>query len=82
MASDPDVTILRVKSRLGPEFDANQSAGFRNLALNLRMTTPAAAALGAETHVCEVQLLLVDMAVIKVRADCPPSPLVIGGLAL
>ncbi len=69
MTSDQDVTIVRVKSRLGPDFDASQTAGYRNLALNLRLTTPAATALGAETHVCEVQLLLVDMAVIKVQLD-------------
>ncbi len=68
---DPDVTVLRVKSRMDPDFDASQSAGYRNLALNLRLTTPAAAALGAETHVCEVQLLLVDIAVIKVLSDPP-----------
>jgi hypothetical protein len=63
---DQEVILVRVKNRFHPAFDSEQSAGYRNLALNLRVVTKETLALGIETHVCEVQLLLVQMAAIKV----------------
>ena len=57
---------VRVKNRYDPTYNAEQSAGYRNLAVNLRVVTDETIALGAETHVCEVQLLLIQMATIKV----------------
>ena len=68
--SDKDVTILRIKNRFDPAFDAGRSAGYRNLSLNLRVVTKETLALGAETHICEVQLLLVQIATIKVSFPC------------
>jgi hypothetical protein len=68
--SDKDVTILRIKNRFDPSFDAGKSAGYRNLALNLRVVTKETMALGTETHTCEVQLLLLQMATIKVSTLC------------
>ena len=73
IARDGDVAVARVKNRLDPDLDAAATAGYRNLAVNLRLVTPEARALGVETHVCEVQLLLVSMAAIKVKAP-PPAP--------
>ena len=67
IGSDPDVVLTRVKNRYDLSFDAAASAGYRNLAVNLRVVTEETKALGLETHVCEVQLLLVHMAAIKVR---------------
>ena len=61
-----DVEVVRVKNRLDPEAESAATAGYRNLAINLRLATPEARALGVETHVCEIQLLLVSMAAIKV----------------
>ena len=37
--------------------------------VNLRILTPEALALGVETHVCEIQLLLITMAAIKVQSS-------------
>ena len=65
--SDTDVTVARVKNRLHPSFDSMISAGYRNVALNIRIVTEETKFLGLETHVCEVQLLLLKMAEIKVR---------------
>jgi hypothetical protein len=65
--SDPDVMISRIKNRFEPNLDSDASAGYRNLAVNLRIVTNDARLLGVEMHICEVQLLLLHMAAIKVR---------------
>ncbi len=67
MSNDPDVLLARIKNRFDPELDSAESAGYRNLAVNLRLDTAETRALGVEIHVCEVQLLLLQMAAIKVR---------------
>jgi hypothetical protein len=77
IAIDGDASVVRVKNRLDPELDAAASAGYRNLAVNLRLASPEARALGVETHVCEVQLLLVSMAAIKVRSPATPPLLTV-----
>ena len=67
MSRDPDVVLIRIKNRFNPNLDSAASAGYRNLAVNLRLVTAETKSLGIETHVCEVQLLLLHMAAIKVR---------------
>mmetsp|Transcript_74915 Transcript_74915/g.200976 ORF Transcript_74915/g.200976 Transcript_74915/m.200976 type:complete len:564 (-) Transcript_74915:54-1745(-) len=62
MQRDPDVTLLRIKNRLDPAFNASDSAGYRSVAVNLRLSTPETVALGVDLHVCEVQLILQSMA--------------------
>ena len=69
ITADPDVLLVRVKNRFTGAAAAGgpmSSAGYRNLAVNLRVDNAEARALGAETHVCEVQLLLINIAAIKV----------------
>ena len=66
ISNDPDVRLARIKNRFDPDFDSAESAGYRNLAVNLRLDTAETRALGVEIHVCEVQLLLLHMAAIKV----------------
>ena len=66
MSRDPNVVIARIKNRLDPKFDSGVSAGYRNVSVNLRVVTDETKDLGVETHVCEVQLLLLGMAKIKV----------------
>jgi hypothetical protein len=66
--NDPDVVMVRIKNRYDPESDASSSAGYRNLAVNLRLDNSETRALGIETHVCEVQLLHLQMAAIKVTS--------------
>jgi hypothetical protein len=53
---DPRVAILQVKNRLSLTFDDRQSAGYRNLALNLVLVDEETMRLGVDFHVTEVQL--------------------------
>ena len=64
--NDSSVVLARLKNRLDPDLSSETTSGFRNLAINLRIVTEQTKALGVETHVCEVQLLLINMAAIKV----------------
>ena len=59
---------MRVKNRLDPDYDAEESGGYRDVGLNLRVVTAETRRLGVETHVCEVQLLLRTFAELKVSA--------------
>jgi hypothetical protein len=61
------VRLLRVKNRLCPEYDAALSAGYRDVAVNLCLDTEETRRLGAEGHVCELQLMLRPFAELKVR---------------
>jgi hypothetical protein len=65
---DPEARVLRVKNRLDPAYDSGASAGYRDVALNLQLANAQTGALGVDTHVCELQLLLVPFAELKVRA--------------
>lgn len=67
IAEDVDVQLLRVKNRLDPGYDSRESAGYRDVGLNLRLVGARARELAVETHVCEVQLLLRPFAELKVR---------------
>ena len=72
---DRDVHALRVKNRLDPSprphsdgsrCDSEPVAGYRDVGVNLRITSPAAVSLGLDGHVCELQLLLRPFAALKV----------------
>ena len=64
---DKDVEILRIKNRLDPAYNSSQSAGYRDVAMNIRVVTPEARALGVNGHVCEFQLLLRQFVELKAR---------------
>ena len=66
MSKDPEIELARIKNRFDPALKSAESAGYRNIAVNLRVDTPETRALGIESHVCEVQLLIICMAAIKV----------------
>jgi hypothetical protein len=68
VAADPAVRLLRVNNRLHGGYDAALTAGYRDLSLNLRVETAETRRLLVHAHVCEVQLVLVRFARIKV---CP-----------
>ena len=75
--ADPEARVLRVKNRLDPADDARGSAGYRDVALNVRLETAAAVALGVDGHVCELQLLLrpyADIKVTRIGAGIPGAP--------
>ena len=65
VADDPDVRIRRVKNSLRAGHDAAATAGYRMVMVNLSLVTDAARRLGADVHVCELQLLLREFAALK-----------------
>jgi hypothetical protein len=65
IAADSAAALVRIKNRLDPRYDAVGSAGYRDVAINLRMVGPEARGLGLDEHVCEVQLLLRTFAELK-----------------
>jgi hypothetical protein len=77
MAEDPQVALVRVKNRLDPAYDPAASAGYRDVLVNLRVETAETTGLCVAGHVCEVQLILLPFAEIKVPPPAsapPPEP--------
>ncbi len=68
IASDPAAELMRVKNRMSLGLDGRESAGFRNVSMNLRIRDEDAKSFGVDTHVCELQLLLLDFAKLQVDA--------------
>ena len=66
ISDDPEAVVVRVKNRLDPHYNTRASAGYRDVLVNLRIDTPVTSELCAAGHVCEVQLLLLPFAEIKV----------------
>ena len=66
IAADPEVVPVRVKNRLNSRSGAAESTGYRDVVLNLRISSSLAAWLGVAGHVCEVQLILQAIAELKV----------------
>ena len=66
VGTDPDVVVVRVKNRLRADYDARQSAGYRDVMVNLRVATAETVRLGVDGHVCELQLVLRSFAELKV----------------
>ena len=73
---DSDVFVVRIKNRLDPHLlphsdgsrcDSEPVAGYRDVAVNLRIKSPAAVSLGLDDHICELQLLLRSFAELKVK---------------
>ncbi len=74
IADDPHVVLARVKNRLDAGYDTAASAGYRDVLVNLRIETDETEGLCVAGHVCEVQLILLPFAEIKVppRRDRRP----------
>ncbi len=64
--ADPDVTILRIKNRLDPNYNSLTTAGYRDVELNMLIINQATLDLGINTHVCEMQLIHQPFAELKV----------------
>mmetsp|Transcript_47463 Transcript_47463/g.74169 ORF Transcript_47463/g.74169 Transcript_47463/m.74169 type:complete len:382 (+) Transcript_47463:1-1146(+) len=62
---DPDIHIVRLKNRFDPRMDARETAGFRNICLNVQLSNFDTIRLGLTNHVMEVQLLLSEFAEIR-----------------
>ncbi len=70
MAADPQLVLARVKNRLNPAYDTAASAGYRDVLVNLRIESAETEGLCVAGHVCEVQLMLLPFAEIKVPPPC------------
>ncbi len=66
------MAVCRIKNRF--DLGVQSEAGYRNVAVNLRLDTSETQSLAVETHVCEVQLLLLRIAAIKVVFEPLQSP--------
>jgi len=62
IVTDESVRVERLKNRMRMTYDSSETGGYRDVCINLRFMSKAAFALGAELHICEVQLLLRDFA--------------------
>ena len=66
ISDDEDVSVVRIKNRLDLSYNSALSAGYRDVCMNLRFSSELAQSLGLERHVCEVQLVLLPYAKLKV----------------
>ncbi len=64
--ADPDLRIERIKNRFDSSYNAVVSGGYRDVCVNLRISTFETQSLGLHTHVCELQLCLLPISCIKV----------------
>ncbi len=65
LAADPAFVLLRVKNRFAPPSAGGAgpgAGGYRDVAAHVRLAGPDAEAVGADRHVCELQLLLLTVA--------------------
>ena len=67
IAADSSSRLVRVKNLLSPAYDSRATAGYRSVILNLQIRTEDTRQLGIDTHTCELQLVTVDFARLKVR---------------
>eukprot|EP00283_Hemiselmis_rufescens_P001240 CAMPEP_0173471944 /NCGR_PEP_ID=MMETSP1357-20121228/78650_1 /TAXON_ID=77926 /ORGANISM="Hemiselmis rufescens, Strain PCC563" /LENGTH=319 /DNA_ID=CAMNT_0014440261 /DNA_START=439 /DNA_END=1399 /DNA_ORIENTATION=- len=65
IATDDQVRVERLKNRLNHSYDSDETGGYRNVCINLKMVNKEAHFLGVELHQCEVQLILEGFANIK-----------------
>jgi len=65
IVDDGDVRVVRIKNRLDMGYDSGESAGYRDVAINLWVCNSTTGRFGLDTHVCEVQLMLTQFASVK-----------------
>ncbi len=65
LVADQEIRILRIKNSLQVGHDAAVTAGYRMVMVNMLLVTAETERLGVDWHVCELQLLLRDFAVLK-----------------
>ena len=66
VSGDMEVRLLRVVNRLHEEYPAAVTAGYRDVLVNLSLSTAETRRLGIDAVVCELQLCLICFAKIKV----------------
>mmetsp|Transcript_6884 Transcript_6884/g.13264 ORF Transcript_6884/g.13264 Transcript_6884/m.13264 type:complete len:93 (-) Transcript_6884:280-558(-) len=65
IVTDENVRVERLKNRLSEDYDSSETAGYRDVCINLSVVSEDSQSLGAELHICEVQLILQDFAELK-----------------
>ncbi len=68
ISTDEEVVLVRVKNRMLVEHPADETEGYRDVAINIRVVNEDSRNLGIETHVAEVQLVLRAIYNIKVNS--------------
>ena len=58
IADDPQLQIVRVKNRFSHSYDASESAGYRDVLVNLCISNAVTQKFGLALHICELQLSL------------------------
>ena len=66
ISQDSEVQVVRISNKMDPDYDGRASAGYRDVALNLQITTEESQRLGVDSHICELQLILRKFAELKV----------------
>ncbi len=66
VSGDPTVQVVRLSNKLDELYDGAATAGYRDVSLNLRLSSADTLRLGLDGFVCELQLILIDFARIKV----------------
>jgi hypothetical protein len=64
---DKNVRVVRVTNRYRPKYDLFQTAGYRDLRLNLVIQNQLTADIGVDTHVAELQLVYESFASLVTR---------------
>eukprot|EP00960_Hanusia_phi_P028102 747212-Hanusia_phi.AAC.1 len=55
---DPHIHIVRVKNRFDESYPSNESGGYRDICLNIRISTQYTRKFFIDRHLCELQLVL------------------------
>ncbi len=67
VSGDSTVQVVRLSNKLDEGYNGADTAGYRDLSLNLRLSTADTRRLGLDGFVCELQLILIDFARVKVQ---------------
>jgi hypothetical protein len=66
--ADKEVSIKRCKNRFHPKYDSTATAGYRDVAFNMKLKSAEAVELGLDGMIFEVQLLIKDVHDVKMGA--------------
>lgn len=61
LRQDPELIIVRIKNRLDPEYNSENSAGYRDVLVNVRIENHESIKLNVKYHVAELQLIPRDV---------------------
>lgn len=66
---------VRIKNRLAEKYDGTETAGYRNVVVNMRIDVDLTRLLGIEGYVCEVQLVLKEFYMDPTSSEVLPFPM-------